>query len=197
MALRKVRGLLECGANVTVVAPRLCAGLGALARKGAVLFRQKSYSAGDLRGAWLVIGATDDPGVNRAVSQQAQRQGILVNIVDDPELCTFHIPSVLRRGRVLVAVSTGGASPALAARLSRLVARTVGPEYGRMAELLGRLRGLAKQKITSQAARKEAFNEIINAEMLGLLARGRTREAEKRARQCILSRSARTTRPRP
>jgi precorrin-2 dehydrogenase/sirohydrochlorin ferrochelatase len=196
VALRKVRGLLECGAKVTVVAPELCASLAAMARKGCVLYRKKSYSEADLKGAVLVIGATDDLRVNEAVSAQARRRGILVNIVDDPDLCSFHIPSTLRRGPVVVAVSTGGASPALAARLSRLIGGTIGPEYGRLAELLGRMRVFARGKIASQVARKAAFNDIINPEILGLLAAGRTREAEKRARECILLWSGQTTRPR-
>jgi precorrin-2 dehydrogenase/sirohydrochlorin ferrochelatase len=195
VALRKVRGLLRCGARVTVVSPKLCAGLASLAGKGAVRFRQKAYGASDLRGALLVIGATDDPLVNEAVSRQARRRGILVNIADDPKLCTFHIPSTLRRGPVLAAVSTGGASPALAARLTRLMAQTIGPEHGRLAAMLGRLRPLARRSIESQAARKAAFKEIIGSGILGLLRAGRTREAEERAKKCISSRSGRTTRP--
>lgn len=113
VALRKVQGLLAAGAEVTVVAPGIAAALRALP----VHVIERPYAPGDLEHARLVITATDDPDVNASVAADANRRGIWVNSADDPANCTFTLPAVARDGAVTIAVSTGGASPALASHL--------------------------------------------------------------------------------
>ena len=114
VALRKVEGLMAAGALVSVVAPAVEEGLALLAREGVVTVEERPYRAQDVAGAWLVFAATDDPAVQQAVFDDAERAGVWVNAADEPERCAFFLPAVHRRDPVLVAVSTQGASPALA-----------------------------------------------------------------------------------
>jgi siroheme synthase-like protein len=114
VARRKVEGLLVAGAVVSIVAPEIEVELYHLARRGALTIEVRPYRADDLRGAWLVFAATDDPVVQQAVFDDAQRAGVWVNAADDPERCAFYLPAVHVRDPVLVAVSTQGTSPALA-----------------------------------------------------------------------------------
>ena len=187
MALRKVDSLLDCGAEVTVISPEIGTGLRALEREKRLVWIQRCYQAGDLDGAFLVIGATDEEEVNQAVSQEARARGVLVNIVDAPRLCSFHVPAVLRRGRIALAISTGGASPALAKRLREKLEEVFGPEYGELAELLHRLRKeAAAQGLRGERAAR-AWQAILDSEVLALLAAGRREEAEAKARACLTS----------
>jgi precorrin-2 dehydrogenase / sirohydrochlorin ferrochelatase len=121
VALRKVRDLLRCGARVCVIAPVMHADFDALADEySAVLeLKRREYCSGDIDGSLLVIAATDDTEVNRAVFTEAQQRSILINAVDDPPNCSFFVPSSFRKGDFLLSISTGGASPAMAARLCR------------------------------------------------------------------------------
>ncbi len=140
VAERKVQDLLEAGAQVTVVSQGLTPGLTALAAQGRIHYRKDAFKPEHLEGAVLVIGATDDPEVNARVSQEAKARGIWVNIVDAPALCTFIVPAQVRRGSLTIAVSTGGASPALARRLRQYLEGLFGPEYGPYLDLLSAVR---------------------------------------------------------
>ena len=151
MAQRKVEGLLEAGAGVLVISPELTPGLEALAAADRVRVTRRAYRAGDLAGAGVAIAATGDREVNEAVFGEARERGVPVNVVDDPAHCTFHVPAVIRRGPVTVAISTGGASPHLAARLRREVAAIVGPEYGVLARILGEWRGWILRHVPAEA----------------------------------------------
>jgi precorrin-2 dehydrogenase/sirohydrochlorin ferrochelatase len=127
---RKVRDLLLAGARVTVVSRDLTPGLAELAAQGRLHYIQGDFTPQHLDGMILVVGATDDMEVNREVSTAAQARGLLVNIVDAPELCTFIVPAQVRRGPLTIAVSTGGASPALARKVREELEERFGPEYG-------------------------------------------------------------------
>ncbi len=140
VALRKVLGLLEAGAAVTVIAPRLCEGIKALADSGKVSLRQRPYQAGDLAGVRLVIAATDDEETNRRVSQDARALGVPINVVDRPALCTFTLPATVKRGDLTLAVATEGRCPALARALREELAERYGEDYARLVEFMGRLR---------------------------------------------------------
>src|SRR5581483_10147284 len=131
----KVPPLVAAGARVTVIAPALTPALAAQQRAGRFTHLARAYRPGDLAGAFLVIGATGDPEVNRAVHAEATERGALINVVDDPPHCGFILPSVLRRGDLVVAVSTSGSAPALAVRLRERLERELGDEYARFLEL--------------------------------------------------------------
>ncbi|MEW6388385.1 MAG: bifunctional precorrin-2 dehydrogenase/sirohydrochlorin ferrochelatase [Thermodesulfobacteriota bacterium] len=133
---RKVRDLLEAGAWVTVVSRTLTPGLAEMAAQGEISYREEDFHPEHLAGMALVVGATDDPEVNARVSAGARSRGIWVNIVDAPDLCTFIVPAQVRRGDLTVAISTGGASPALARKLRQELEEYFGPEYDHYLKLL-------------------------------------------------------------
>lgn len=136
VAARKAQGLLDAGARVTVIAPQLTSELEELARDERVDVIRRAYQTGDLKNARVIIAATGDPPINQAVYHEARAHGILVNVVDDPMHCTVHIPAVVRRGAIAIAISTSGASPALVKRLREEIENIIGAEYARLAALL-------------------------------------------------------------
>ena len=157
VGLEKARGLLDSGALVTVVAPEIVPELLDLP----VEWIEGRYMSWDLDDKWLVIGATPDREVNRRVRDDAERLGILCNVADDPELCTFILPAVHRVDPIAVAISTGGASPALAQRIRDEVAAVVGPEHAQLARDLRELRPWAKEHLPTYEARRAYFERLV------------------------------------
>ncbi len=141
VAARKVARLLDCGAKVCVVSPKLVAELVRLKDDRLIEHVNDDYAREQLYGAALVIGATDDEKTNAAVSRDAKARGIPVNIVDDPQKCDFILPSLVERGDLTIACGTGGASPALARHLREELENTYGEEYATLIDILGKLRG--------------------------------------------------------
>lgn len=162
VAARKVEGLLAAGVGVTVISPQLAPELQELAAQARIAVLPRVYQPGDLEGVRLVIAATGDPQVNQAVWQEAQARGCLVNVVDDPAHCTFHVPAVVRRDAVTISIGTGGASPALAKWLRRHISADIGPEYGQLAMLLAELRPRMQSSIPAEN-RQALWCELINA----------------------------------
>ncbi|GIU94838.1 MAG: hypothetical protein KatS3mg012_1295 [Gaiellaceae bacterium] len=163
VALEKVRGLLECGAHVTVVAPEVCEELRALD----VEILERPYRPTDLDNRFLVIAATSRAGVNARVSRDARARSLFCNVADDPERCTFILPAVARRGPLAIAVSTSGASPALAQRLRDEAAeRLLRPEVADLAERLRALRPWARTNLKTYESRRRFFASLV-AEELG------------------------------
>jgi precorrin-2 dehydrogenase/sirohydrochlorin ferrochelatase len=184
IALRKVEGLLECGASVTVVAPRVD---GELRRLPGVTVVERPWDPGDMDGMWLVIAATDDPSVNRAVFDEGQRSGVWVNGADDPSNCSFTLPSVVRRGDLQVTVSTGGRSPALATWLRRRLELEIGPEYAVLLDLLATERdGL---KAAGRSTEGLDWQSALDSDMLGLIRNGDVAHARERLQTCLSSSS--------
>ena len=141
VAEAKIQGLIAGGANdITVLSPSLTPGLETQMLDGPFTWRQKEYERGDLQGFEFCFIATDDGAVNREAAAEARERRILVNAADDPANCDFILPSVVRRGPVVVAASTGGNSPALARRLREELNEFIGEDYGVLAELLGSVR---------------------------------------------------------
>jgi precorrin-2 dehydrogenase / sirohydrochlorin ferrochelatase len=136
----KVHGLLAAGAEVVVVSPRLTPALDALVAEGRIAHEPRPYRAGDLAGVALAFVASDDPHVTEAVASEGRRRGVWVNAADDPAHCDFILPSVLRRGALTVAVSTGGVSPAMARAVRERLEGCVTEADGRMLEVAGRVR---------------------------------------------------------
>ncbi len=178
VAEAKVEGLLEAGARVTLVSPELTEPLAAWAIDGRITHRPHEYSADDLDGQQLVFSATDRREVTEAVAAEARRRGLWVNAADDPAFCDFLLPSVLRRGRLVVAVSTGGASPALAARVRRDLEAYFAPEYDELVELAAEVR--AELRSRAQRPVAEAWRGAFDRDLVGLLAEGRRGEAKAR-----------------
>lgn len=186
IAERKAKTLLDFDARVHVVSPELTATLSELANQGLIEHAAQNYNSTHLDGAFLAVAATDDMLVNRAVSVDAQSRNILVNVVDVPELCTFFVPAMVRRGDLVISVSTSGKSPALARRIRQRLESDFGSEYGELAALLGEVRSEVKARYPDISERNRAYLRILDSDVLDLLAAGRTKEAIERARECIL-----------
>jgi precorrin-2 dehydrogenase / sirohydrochlorin ferrochelatase len=165
VGLEKVEGLLACDADVTLVAPEAVPALQALAAEGSISWTQRPYAGPeDLEGVFMVIASTDDTDVNIAVYDDAERRAMLVNVVDVPPLCNFILPAIVRTGPLAIAISTAGASPALAKRMKREVSELFGEEYAQLAVLLNNARGWAKGTLPTYQDRKAFFEGIVNGE---------------------------------
>lgn len=178
MAERKVLSLLEAGARVVVIALQLTPGLQELAAQGRIEAMRRPYASGDLQGCFLAVAASDDPQVNEAVAREGAAGGILINAVDRPELGDFIVPSVMRRGELVIAISTSGLSPALARHLREELERTLGEEYGRLLALLSRVRQELHRR--GEHPSSERWQQALDEELLALLRRGEEGEAEAR-----------------
>jgi siroheme synthase-like protein len=164
IGLEKVEGLLACDGRVTLVAPTAVPALEALAAEGSIEWERREYEPADLERTFIVIAATNDTDVNIRVYDDAERRAMLVNIVDVPPLCNFILPAIVRTGPLAIAISTAGASPALAKRIKRQVAEEYGEPYARLAVLLNEVRGWAKGTLPTYQDRKAFFEGIVNGE---------------------------------
>ena len=194
IGLEKVEGLLACDGRVTLVAPHAVPELEALAREGSIEWEQREYAGPeDLEGVFIAIAATDDTDVNIRVYEDAERRAMLVNIVDVPPLCNFILPAIVRTGPLAIAISTAGASPALAKRIKREIAESFGEPYARLAELLNEVRGWAKGTLPTYQDRKVFFESIVNGDPdpVELLRAG----DEQAVRDLIAAAQADTVRP--
>jgi siroheme synthase-like protein len=162
IALEKIEGLLVCGAHVTVVALNAIAPVTELATEGRVELQERAYESSDLDGCMLVIAATSETELNTHIYREAEERSMLVNVVDVPHLCNFILPAIVRNDFLTVAISTAGASPALAKRMKREAAAMFGPEYVELAVLLDAVRDWAKATLPTYGDRKVFFEEIVN-----------------------------------
>jgi siroheme synthase-like protein len=164
IGLEKVEGLLACDADVTLVAPEAHPALVELSLEGSITWHRREYESGDLDGALIVIAATNDTDTNVRVFEDAENRAMLVNVVDVPPLCNFILPAIVRTGPLAVAISTAGASPALAKRMKREIGEQFGEPYATLAVLLNDARGWAKATLPTYQDRKQFFEGIVNGE---------------------------------
>ncbi|HEX6288398.1 MAG TPA: bifunctional precorrin-2 dehydrogenase/sirohydrochlorin ferrochelatase [Herpetosiphonaceae bacterium] len=165
VAVRKIRALLDSGARVIVISPDAQPQIAEWREAGQLVHVARPYTSGDLSGAFLAIAATDRREVNAAVAEEARQHGMLCNIADDPAESTFHTLGAVMRGDVLLAVGTGGDSPALAAHIRRKLEATFGPEYGVLAHRLGALRREIGSTLPA-AARARLWRALVSDEVL-------------------------------
>jgi precorrin-2 dehydrogenase / sirohydrochlorin ferrochelatase len=181
VAARKIAALLRAGARVRVIATHVGEAVAALARDGRLRVEQRAFTSGDAEGALVVIGATDDDGVNRQIAADAGMHGALVNVVDRPELCTFTVPAVVHRGDLTLAVSTEGRCPSLARAVRERLEHQYGPEWAEAVVRLGDLRGRLMRDGWAPSRIQAAVSELIEAGLVDAIARG----DESRARQLL------------
>jgi len=174
IGLEKVEGLLACDGRVVLVAPDAVPELESLAAEGSIEWIRRRYEPGDLEQTFIAIAATNDTATNIAVYQDAEERAMLVNVVDVPPLCNFILPAIVRTGPLAIAISTAGASPALAKRIKRQIADEFGEPYARLAVLLNEVRGWAKGTLPTYQDRKQFFEGIVNGDPdpIELLRRG-------------------------
>jgi len=166
VALRKIVSLLESGALVTALAPQFDSAIEDLAARsdGQLTLKRAAYEKRDLAGLALVIAATDQRDTNELVAEDAQRAGVWVNVVDEPDLCTAQAAAVARRGALQIAINTGGACPALAAALRAEIEAAYPEWYAALAEALGRLRPWLLERCEDGATRKRVLSALVSAE---------------------------------
>jgi len=180
IATRKARLLLAAGANLTVVAPDIAAELEQLLVQHGGIWQQSRYSASDLQGKKLVVAATPDQQTNRQVYEDASAQGLPVNVVDAPQLCTFIFPSIVDRSPLTIAISSGGNSPVLARLLRRRIEAMVPGAYGKLAEFAGRMRAAVKAAIPGETPRRLFWEQAVEGTIGELVLAGREEQAETR-----------------
>ncbi len=173
---RKVKTLLECGAKVTVITRDATERLHRMASEGDIVLRLRSYRPSDLDGQFLVIGATDDEEANQQISEGASRRGILCNIADRPEACTFVLPAIVRQGDLVIAISTSGKSPAVAKSIRQALEKEFGPEYAVLLRLMGAIRERLLAQSKSPESHKHVFERILDGGVLEMIRQDRRQD---------------------
>lgn len=172
VATRKAAELLKAGARLTVVSPTVSARLARWAREGRLRHRARAYRRGDLRGACLAVAATSMPEEHTKIAVEARGTATWLNVVDEPALCDFIAPAVIRRGDLTIAISTGGKNPALARRLKRTLGNLIGEEYGRATRLLGAVRVGLREAGYPPSVRSRIVDRLMASALMTHLRRG-------------------------
>lgn len=185
VAERKIESLMDAGAAVTVVAPELTDALHRLAEADSIRLFRRSFQENDLQGMFLVISATDSAETQELVARLARDKGVLLNTVDQPHLCDFILPAIVRRDDLVVAISTSGKSPALAAALRRKLEGIVGDNWARTARILGEVRAEVQQRYPDANRRKAVFEQVLDSGVLDWIGECDDEDALKRVRDII------------
>ena len=171
VAQRKIDTLLQYGAVIQIISQTLNPALNRYVEEGTIQFLGREFKEDVLDGAFMVIAATDDPDLNRQVSDHAKEKGLLINAVDQPSDCNFIVPSILRRGDLIIAVSTSGNSPALAKKVREKLEEHFGGEYALLLQLMGWLRKEILSKGFSQSENRRIFHELVDSPILEAIGR--------------------------
>jgi precorrin-2 dehydrogenase/sirohydrochlorin ferrochelatase len=184
VATRKVGSLKECDATVLVVSPQITPEIERLENDGCVEVKHREYAEGDIDGSTLVIVATDDAELNNRIYEEALEKNIPVNVVDAPENCTFIVPSMIRRGDLIISISTSGSCPALAKTIRKELQKQFGDEYAEFCNILRQFRTELADKYDKQEDRAEALCRYIDSDAVELIKAGKLEEAKERVRAC-------------
>ena len=177
VAERKVKSLIACGAAVRVISPNLTRGLNKLKGGNKIVHLRRGYRRGDLKGAFLVVGATSSEALNSRIATDAKKERTLVNIVDSPAKCDFIVPASINRGNLTISISTSGASPALARFLRQKLEKDYGSEYGKFLKAMERLRHEVLEKVQDKNRRKRIFEEMVKSDAIRLIKMGHGKKA--------------------
>jgi len=182
VAWRKVQSLRKAGAVITVVSPKFCR---ELQRMKGITRIKRCYRKADLARMCLVICATDSSSANRRVYDQAVEKSLPINVVDQPALCTFTVPAVLSQGELMIAISTGGASPAFSGRLRRELARLLDPALAQQVSMLRRIRKDVLASGLTEVKRSRVLKRLASAEFTGIIKKRGLSEALSAARRLV------------
>ncbi|MGI6422316.1 MAG: precorrin-2 dehydrogenase/sirohydrochlorin ferrochelatase family protein [Syntrophomonadaceae bacterium] len=185
VAERKIEQLLDYNCSIKVVSLGVEDKIKSWAHQGLIQLFQREFQLSDLKEVFLVFVATDNEQVNAELSKMCRERGILVNAVDDPPHCDFYVPSILKRNSLVLAISTGGKSPAFARRLRQELEEIITPAYGEFVDILGEQRELIKERIEDIAVRKQIFEELVYSDVLDLLKAGEKEKAREKVTQCM------------
>ena len=187
IAARKIELLARAGAKITVIAEQISPQVAGLAASCRLTIQQKTFAPADLRGFRLVVSATDDKATNLAVAKTADEQNTLVNVVDNPELCSFIFPSIIDRSPIIAAVSSGGAAPVLARLLRAKIESIIPPAYGQLAQLAEKFRLAVKNHIKVPAQRRIFWENIFQGSVAELVFAGNVQAAEHQLQQALIT----------
>ena len=190
IAEHKIKSLLGYGARVTVISPEITPGLARCVKAGRVKRIARAFQAKDVKGAWLVWSATNDPKINEAVFRRASREHIFTNVIDQQTLCSFITPAIARRGRITAAISTGGASPTVAKQLRDEVGQVIGKGYPKLAQLFEGLRAPVKRRLVRYEDRQRYFDALMRGRAAKLARAGDLRGARATALRELEARAA-------
>ncbi len=179
IAARKIDLLAKAGARITVVADVISPTVAEMAENKLITLKEKSFSESDLAGMCLVVSATNNDVTNSRVAEIAQKRNILINVVDNPDLCDFIFPAIIDRSPVIAAVSSGGASPVLSRLLRAKIESTISPAYGQLARLAGKFRTTVKQHFKEPAQRRIFWEQILQGKIAELVFAGHEQQAEQ------------------
>lgn len=186
VAQERTRKLLEHGARVRLVSPAITPQLNDMVAQFEIAeFRNREYVTSDLEGCRLAVAATNSAAVNGAVRADARERNVLCNVADDPASGDFIVPALVRRGDLAIAVATGGASPVVSSHVRAVIEDAFGPEWGELLAILGGLREELKRRVPEPGARSSRMRDVLESDVLGLLARGESRAAEGRIRELL------------
>jgi len=192
----KIESLVRCGARVRVVAPSATAAIRQSTQAGEIEWLERTFEPGDLDGAFLVVAATSSPGLHELIFRQAQQAGVLCNAVDQPNLCDFYYPAVVRRGPLQIAISTSGNSPSLARRIREELERQFGASYGPWIREIGKVRRALIEADTEPKKRSAILKDMSSDRSFRRFQRSanskrtaRRRQADGAARRATRSRS--------
>ncbi len=182
---RKVSGLLEAGGRVRLIAPSLPASVREMAERERVEWLDRGYRHGDLEGAALAIVTEASPKTKRQIWEEARQRNVLINTTGNAERSTFANGACLRRGRLVISISTSGAAPALSVRLRQKLSDEIGPEYEEFVALMNALREPMQRQISDVRERRERWYSLVDSDVLDLLAEGRRDEARARVESIV------------
>ncbi|MGB3209111.1 MAG: bifunctional precorrin-2 dehydrogenase/sirohydrochlorin ferrochelatase [Desulforhopalus sp.] len=169
VALRKVRSLLAGGATVRVISPEVHQELRLLIRDSGVEWFERGFAEGDLKGAFLAFAATDDREIQKLITREAENSSVLLNCADDPRESRFHVPAHFRRGKMLITISTGGGSPALAKMIRQRFEQEIEPGYGNVVELLSMVREKVVGDEEESSSNRELFRSLLQQGIVDLV----------------------------
>ena len=186
VAERKTLSLLEHNGIVTLVSPKITPQINRLVQEGKINYYEKEFQPKDLEGAFLVIAATNNNKINKIIAQEAQNRGVLINVVDKPSDSTFILPAVVKRGNLMISISTEGKSPAFARKMKEDLEDQYGQEYGILVDILGNFRENIIQKEPDEQKRKALFHRLAKSEeLLKIIKENGRAKAEKRIRELL------------
>ncbi|TYO94989.1 precorrin-2 dehydrogenase/sirohydrochlorin ferrochelatase family protein [Desulfallas thermosapovorans] len=189
VAERKVNALARCGAKIHVVSPQLTPGLQDMVNRGLVMHRRGIYQTSDLEDTFLVISATNNDATNHAVANDCMKRNIVVNVVDDPPRCSFFVPSVVHRGSLKLAISTGGSSPRLAKLIRKRLERDFSPVFGEFTDFLNTVRKQVQEQVTDPNKREQILKNLVDETTFDLVKHGDLDKAKERVNNvCYINR---------
>lgn len=189
IAERKIHGLVPCGARITLVSPELTPELERLAAEGTVTVHRRTYQPGDMKGAAIAVVGTDDPEVNHQAAEEARREGVLVNTVDDVAYCDYIAPALVQRGDLTVAISTHGKSPAMARRMREELERLITNEYADLLQVLENVRARLRRERVYPSP--DCWQEHIDDGLRAMVRRGELEQAQERLARDLTRATAR------